>query len=81
MLHVLDGFPVSCAGTPESPVERAVGHVVETISGEVPPQQTELGEPTRGVAQAPLKEERYVGWGIAHVYLPSLVFSNLKCSV
>ena len=59
-LRVLGGGPVSCAGTPES-VERAVSHVVETISGEVPPQQTEHGEPTRGVAQPHLKEERCVG--------------------
>ena len=76
VLHVLDGVPVSCAGTPESPAERAVSHVVETMSGEVPPQQTEQGESTGGVAQAHLKEERCVGWCIAHAYLPSLVFSN-----
>ena len=76
VLHVLGGGPVSCAGTPESPVERAVSHVVETMSGEVPPQQTEQGESTGGVAQAHLKEERCVGWCIAHAYLPSLVFSN-----
>ena len=41
-------------------MERAVSHVVETMSGEVPPQQTEHGEPTGGVAQAHLKEERCV---------------------
>ena len=77
-LRVLDGGPVSCAGTPESPVERTVSRVVETMSGEVPPQQTEQGEPTGGVAQAHLKEERCVGWGIAHAYLPSLVYSNTQ---
>ena len=76
VLHVLDGGPVSCPGTPESPVERAVSHVVKTMSGEVPPQQTEQGEPTGGVAQPHLKEERCVGWSIAHVYLPSLLFCN-----
>ena len=60
-LRVLGDGPVSCAGTPESPVERAVSRVVETMSGEVPPQQTEHGEPTRRVAQPHLKEERCVG--------------------
>ena len=77
-LCVLGGGPVSSAGTPESPVQRAVSHVVKTMSGEVPRQQTEQGEPTRGVAQPHLKEERCVGWGIAHAYLPSLVYSNTQ---
>ena len=75
---MLGGGPVSFVGTPESPVERAVSHVVEAMSSEVPPQQTEQGEPTRGVAQPHLKEERCVGWGITHAYLPSLVFSNTQ---
>ena len=75
-LCVLGSGPVSCAGTPESPAERTVSHVVDAMSREVPPQQTEQGEPIGGVAQAHLKEERCVGWSIAHVYLPSLLFSN-----
>ena len=59
-------------------MERAVSHVVETMSGEVPPQQTEQGESTGRVAQPHLKEERCVGWCITHAYLPSLVFSNTQ---
>ena len=52
---------LSRAGTPESPVERVVSRVVEAMSGELSPQQTGQGEPTRGVAQPHLKEERCVG--------------------
>ena len=57
-----------CAGTSEGPSEMAGSQVVETMGGEVPPQQTELDELTPGVAQRHLKEERCVRWGLAHVH-------------
>ena len=60
--------PVSCAGSPESPEEMAVSQVVETMDSEVPPQQTEQTEPSRGGVQPHLEEERCVGWGKAHVH-------------
>ena len=69
---VLDGGPVLCAGTPESPDERAVSQVVEAMGGGVPPQQTEQTEPSRGGVQPHLEEERCVGWGKAHVHIYSI---------
>ena len=66
---VLSGGPVLCAGTPESPVERAGSQGVETMGGEVPPQQTEQAGPSRGGVQPHLEEERCVGWGKAHVHI------------
>ena len=66
---MLDGGPVLCAGTPESPEEMAVSQVVETMGGEVPPQQTEQADPSRGGVQPHLEEERCVGWGKAHVHI------------
>ena len=41
-----------------SPEERAASQVVEVMRGEVPPQQQEQDEPTRGAAQPHLREER-----------------------
>ena len=64
---VLSGGPDLCAGTPESPEERAGSQGVTAMGGELPPQQTEEGEPTRKVAQPHLEEERCVGWGKAHL--------------
>ena len=66
---VLDGGPVSCAGTPESPEEMAVSQVVETMGGEVPPQQTEQTDSSRGGVRPHLEEERCVGWDKAHVHI------------
>ena len=43
--------------------------VVEAMGGEVPPQQTEQAEPSRGGVQPPLEKERCVGWGKAHVHI------------
>ena len=69
---VLSGGSVSCEGTPESPVERAGSQVVEAMGGEVPPQQTEQAEPSRGGVQPHLEEERCVGWVKAHVHIYSI---------
>ena len=66
---VLGGGPVMCAGTPESPEERAGSQVVEASGGEVPPQQTEQAEPSRGGTQPNLEEERCMGWGKGHVHM------------
>ena len=67
--NMLDGGPVLCAGTPESPEERAGSQVVEALRGEVPPQQAEQDDPSRGGVQPHLEEERCVGWGKAHVHI------------
>ena len=73
---VLSGGPDLCAGTPESPEERAGSQGVETMGGEVPPQQPEQAEPSRGV-QPHLEEERCMEWGKAHVHIyPYLVNTN-----
>ena len=66
---VLGGGPFLCAGTPESPEERAGSQVVEASGGEVPPQQPEQAEPSRGGTQPNLEEERCVGWGKGHVHM------------
>ena len=66
---VLDGGPVLCAGTPESPEERADSQGVETMGGGVPPQQPEQAGPSRGGVQPHLEEERCVGLGKAHVHI------------
>ena len=50
--------PVSCADALRSPEERAASQVVGVMRGEVPPQQQEQAEPTRGAVQPYLKEER-----------------------
>ena len=64
----LSGGPVSCADALRSPEERAASQAVEAMRGEVPPQQQEQAEPTRGAAQPHPKEERYVGWLHVHIY-------------
>ena len=69
VMCVLGDGPVSCAGTTVGPEERAGSQVVEAMDGEVPPQQTEQAEPSRGSVQPPLEEERCVGWGKAHVHI------------
>ena len=67
--NMLGDDPDLCAGTPESPEERAGSQVVEVmVGGEVPPQQTEQDELTQTVAQPHLKEERCVRWDLAHVH-------------
>ena len=58
-----------CAGTPESPEERAGSQVVEAMGGGVPPEQPEQAEPSRGGVQPHLEEERCVGWGKAHAHI------------
>ena len=58
-----------CAGTPESPEERAGSQVVEAMGGGVPPQQTEQAGPSRGGVQPHLEEERCMEWGKAHVHI------------
>ena len=44
-----------------SPEERAGTQVVESMDGEVPPQQPEQAEPSRGGVHPHLEEERCVG--------------------
>ena len=55
---MLGSGPVSCADAVRSPEERAASQAVEVMRGEVPPQQQEQAEPTRGAAQPHPKEER-----------------------
>ena len=66
---MLGGGHVLSAGTPESPEEMAVSQVMETMGGEVPPQQTEQADSSRGGVQPHLEEERCVGWGKARVHI------------